>query len=107
VEYVRAPYFSERSGASVLIQEFRLPVAGTQRVRIDLAVAITGAGREIEPPLGAAMPGLIGWEDAAGTLFATPEYVIEGGDGALWHAVVRPAPDTMTEIEVLVGVVNQ
>ncbi|MBO2461450.1 hypothetical protein [Actinomadura violacea] len=107
VEYVSEPYLDERSEAAVLIQEFRLPVPGAQRVGIDLAVAITGAGRESEPPLGAAMPGLVGWEDEAGNLFGTPTYVIEGGDGAIWRAVVRPAPDTMTEIEVLVEAVNR
>ncbi|GAA0547485.1 hypothetical protein [Actinomadura livida] len=107
VEYVSEPYFDERSGTPVLIQEFRLPVPGAQRVRIDLAVAITGAGRETEPPIGAAMPGLVGWEDTTGNLFGTPKYVIEGGDGTIWRAVVRPAPDTMTEIEVLVEAVNR
>jgi hypothetical protein len=76
-------------------------------VSIDLAVAITGAGRETEPPLGAAIPGLVGWEDAAGNMFGTPRYVVEGGDGAIWRAVVRPAPDTMTEIEVLVEAIDR
>jgi hypothetical protein len=103
VEYVRDPYFDERSGAAVLVQPFRLPVAGPQRVRVDLAVALPGTGvRETDPPLGAEMPGLVGWEDASETLFATPTHVIEGGDNAVWHAVVRPAPDTMTEIAIVV-----
>ncbi|WP_157610308.1 hypothetical protein [Spirillospora albida] len=107
VEYVSEPYFAERSDTPVLVQEFRLPVAGAQRVRIDLAVAITGAGRETEPPLGADRPELVGWEDVSGRLFGAPTYVIEGGDGAIWRAIVRPAPDTMTEIEVLVEAVGR
>jgi hypothetical protein len=107
VEHVSEPYFDERSGTPVLIQEFRLPVMGAQRVSIDLAVAITGAGRETEPPLGAAMPELLGWEDAAGNMFGSPNHDLEGGDGAIWRAVVRPAPDTMTEIEVLVEAANR
>ncbi|MGH3387443.1 MAG: hypothetical protein ACRDOO_01030, partial [Actinomadura sp.] len=108
VEYVRDPYYDDRSGVSVLIQEFRLPVAGLQRVRAELAVALTdgSGGREIDPPLGAERPVLVGWESATGDLFTTPTYTIDGGDGSLWRMVVRPAPDTMTEIDVLAEAVQ-
>jgi hypothetical protein len=102
VEYVQDPYYDERSGISVVIQEFRLPVAGSQRVTIDLSVALSGhSGRETDPPVGAAMPDLIGWEAPSGALVNAPTCIIEGGDDSVWHAVVRPAPDTMTEIEIL------
>ncbi|MFE0377544.1 hypothetical protein ACFW1M_18590 [Streptomyces inhibens] len=103
VEYVGDPYWDERSGVAVLVQPFRLPSAGPQRVHARLDVALIGAGnRETDPPLGAEMPGLVGWEDAGGRLSATPTYVIEGGDGVIWQAIVRPAPDTMTEISIAV-----
>lgn len=103
VEYVGEPYWDERLGASVLVQPFRLPVSGSQRVRARLDVALTGAGnRETDPPRGAEMPGLVGWENSGGEISSTPTYVIEGGDGALWRAIVRPAPDTMTEIGIVV-----
>ncbi|GII02752.1 hypothetical protein [Planobispora takensis] len=107
VEYAGDPYYGELSGAPVLIQEFRLPVPGPQQVRVGLAVAVAGpGGRETDPPLGAAMPELIGWEDPDGSLHETPSHVIEGGDGSTWRAIIRPAPDTMTEVDIFTEAVQ-
>ncbi|AZM53471.1 hypothetical protein DMA15_13490 [Streptomyces sp. WAC 01529] len=101
VKYAGATTYEERNGHSVLVQAFTLPAPVLQRVRVDLAVALPGAGnRETDPPAGAAMPGFVGWEDPTGTFHASPTFVIEGGDDAVWRAVVRPAPDTITEITV-------
>lgn len=106
VQYVGDPYYDDRGDTSVLVQEFRLPVPGPQRVHIDLAVTLPGTGgRETDPPIGASMPVLIGWEDATGQLHTSDPQVVEGGD-SVWRAVVQPAPDTMTEIGVKVEVVR-
>ncbi|MEU6549735.1 hypothetical protein ABZ915_05495 [Streptomyces sp. NPDC046915] len=106
VQYVGDPYYDDREDASVLVQEFRLPVPGPQRVRIDLAVTLPGTGgRETDPPIGASMPVLIGWEDETGRLHTSDPQVVEGGD-SIWRAVVRPAPDTMTEIGIKVEAVR-
>jgi hypothetical protein len=106
VQYVGEPYYDERGDDTVIVQEFRLPEAGTQRVRIDLAVTLPGAGgRETDPPVGASSPTLLGWEDEEGRLTPVEAYVIEGGD-SLWRAVVRPAPDTMTEVGIKVEAVQ-
>lgn len=101
VEYVCEPYLDERSGIAVIVQPFRLPVPGRQRVHGDLAVALAGVGRETDPPLAADMPALMGWEDETGTLHAAPSHVIEGGHDSIWCAIVRPAADTMTEITIM------
>ncbi|WP_103545833.1 hypothetical protein [Streptomyces sp. SM1] len=107
VQYVGDPYYDEHEETSVLVQEFRLPVLGTQRVRIDLAVTLSGAGgRETDPPIGASMPTLVGWEDETGRLHDEDPCVVEGGD-ALWRALVQPAPDTMTEIDIKVEAVEE
>ncbi|MGW5336413.1 hypothetical protein [Streptomyces bauhiniae] len=106
VQYVGDPYYDDRSNSTVLIQEFRLPVAVAQRVRIDLAVTLPGTGgREVDPPVGAGMPELIGWENEAGQSYGSGTQVLLGGD-TLWRAVVRPAPDTMTEIGIKVEAVK-
>lgn len=107
VQYVGAPYYEDRGSTSVLVQEFRLPVPGPQRVRSDLAVTLPGTGgREIDPPIGASMPELIGWEDETGRLYTSDPQVVEGGDDSVWRAIVRPAPDTMTEIGIKVEAVK-
>jgi hypothetical protein len=100
VQYVGEPYFDDRNDTSVLVQEFRLPVRVLQRVRIDLAVVLPGIGaQEAEPPSGAPVPQLIGWEDPTGTVHVASPLEVHGGD-AVWRALVRPAPDTMTEIGI-------
>ncbi|MEU1617802.1 hypothetical protein ABZ479_10915 [Streptomyces sp. NPDC005722] len=106
VQYVREPYYDDRGETSLLVQEFRLPVWGPQRVRIDLAVTLPGSGgRETDPPIGASMPVLVGWEDDQGRLHPSEVHVIEGGE-SVWRALVRPAPDTMTEISIKVEAVR-
>ncbi|MEU8650383.1 hypothetical protein [Streptomyces sp. NPDC048737] len=106
VQYLGEPYYDDRGNTSVLVQEFRLPAPGPQRVHIDLAVTLPGAGgRETDPPIGASMPTLVGWEDDAGSLHPSDRLVIEGGD-SVWRALVRPAPDTMTEIGIKVEAVK-
>ncbi|MFF3416621.1 hypothetical protein ACFYW9_18260 [Streptomyces sp. NPDC002698] len=106
VQYVGDPYYDDRGDTSVLVQEFRLPVPGPQRVRIDLAITLPGTGgRETDPPIGASMPMLIGWEDETGRLHTSDPQVVAGGE-AVWRAVVRPAPDTMTEIGIKVEAVR-
>ena len=106
VQYVGEPYYDDRGDSSVLVQEFRLPVPGPQRIRIDLAVTLPGTGgRETDPPIGASMPELAGWEDCDGRLYASEACVVEGGE-AVWRALVRPAPDTMTEIGIKVEAVK-
>ncbi|MEU8873675.1 hypothetical protein AB0D24_21385 [Streptomyces javensis] len=106
VQYVGNPYYEDRDNTSVLVQEFRLPVPGPQRVRIDLAVTLPGSGgRETDPPLGAIMPALVGWEDGEGFLHTSEACVMEGGESVL-RALVRPAPDTMTEIDIKVEAVK-
>ncbi|MDN3269193.1 hypothetical protein [Streptomyces sp. MA15] len=107
VQYVGDPYYEDHGESTLLVQEFRLPVAGPQRVRSDLAVTLPGTGgRETDPPLGATMPVLVGWQDASGRVHDGDPCVVEGSD-ALWRALVRPAPDTMTEIGIKVEAVKE
>ncbi|WP_329554687.1 hypothetical protein [Streptomyces sp. NBC_00696] len=107
VQYLGEPYYQDRGDDELLVQEFRLPVDGPQRVRIDLAVTLPGTGgRETDPPIGASMPVLVGWEDGDGLLHTLDACVIEGGE-AVWRALVRPAPDTMTEIGIKVEAVKE
>ncbi|WP_354639999.1 hypothetical protein [Kitasatospora camelliae] len=106
VQYLGDPYYDDGSDTTVLVQEFMLPVPGRQRVRVDLAVTLSGGGgRESDPPLDAQMPELVGWQDATGRLHTDPSFEIDGSD-VVWRAVVRPAPDTMTEIDIKVEAVK-
>lgn len=107
IEYVGDPYLEEFEGAAVVVQEFRLPVAGPQRVAADLAVALSNdSGLELDPPAGADMPLLIGWRDSAGVLHSGETQLVYGGSGNTWQAVVKPAADTMTNIGLYVEAVE-
>ena len=102
LEYLDEPYFDVRQGHVVLIQAFRAPEPGPQRIRAELAVSLPGSvGRETDPPRNAAQPELFGWEDESGVLNRSTTTMIEGGDH-VWRLIVNPAPDTMTEISLRV-----
>ncbi|WP_227980733.1 hypothetical protein [Nocardia spumae] len=107
IEYVGDPYLEEFEGVAVLVQEFRLPVNGPQRVIADLAVALSNdSGLELDPPAGADMPLLIGWRDSTGALHRGETRVVDGGGEHTWQAVVKPAADTMTNIGLYVEAVE-
>ncbi|CAM5708641.1 hypothetical protein STENM327S_03494 [Streptomyces tendae] len=52
------------------------------------------------------MPALIGWEDGDGSLHASETCVVEGGETPWVPPLVRPAPDTVTEIAIRVEAVH-
>ncbi|MDX3662883.1 hypothetical protein PV646_36765 [Streptomyces sp. ID05-26A] len=102
VQYVAEPYYETRDGHVVLVQEFRLPVPGTQQVSPQLSILLPGNGvRETDPPIGAARPEFFGWESERGLLDRTSDLVVSGGPD-IWRLLVVPAPDTVTEIGVAV-----
>ncbi|WP_154676383.1 hypothetical protein [Amycolatopsis benzoatilytica] len=101
VEYVDAPYYEIRAGHLVLIQAFRISTPGVHRCVAELGVTLAGtSGRETDPPRGADEPEFFGWEGPDGTLHRAPALSLDG-DGKTWRVLVRPAPDTMTEITVV------
>ncbi|MFE2999153.1 hypothetical protein ACFXG4_29615 [Nocardia sp. NPDC059246] len=104
IDYIGTPYLDEYDGMAVVVQEFRLPSPLPQHISAELAVALTAdGGRETEPPAGAAQPDLIGWQDQDGLLRRAQTFTVTGGDGRVWKAIVKPAPDTMTDIKIRVS----
>ncbi|MFF4163465.1 hypothetical protein [Streptomyces sp. NPDC001741] len=106
VQYVGDPYYEDHGTSTLLVQEFRLPVPGRQRVRADLAVSLPGSGgRETDPPIGAAGPELVGWGGNDTEIHRAQIFETEGGE-PLWRVLVLPAPDTVTEISIKVEAVT-
>ncbi|MFD9703753.1 hypothetical protein [Lentzea sp. NPDC059081] len=102
VQYIAEPYYEDRDGQVVLVQEFRLPVPGTQLVAPQLSILLPGNGvRETDPPIGAPQPEFFGWENERGLIDRTNALVVSGGPD-IWRLLVVPAPDTVTEIGVAV-----
>jgi hypothetical protein len=99
IEYLGDPYFAARFDQVVLVQEFRMLDVGVHQVRPELAISLPGAGsRETDPPRNAQQPVFVAWEDEHGILYRNPDTAIGGEQ--VWKAVVRPAPDTVTEISL-------
>jgi hypothetical protein len=89
-------------GEAVLVQRFTLPDAGPCVVHGRPAVALgDGRGVEVEPPLGALIPTVLGWRAGEGPLTSGSSLRTQGGDGTVWSLIVRPAPDTVTEVAVV------
>ncbi|MET7283826.1 hypothetical protein ABZS29_36690 [Kribbella sp. NPDC005582] len=100
VEYVGDPYLDERAGRTVVVQDFRLPEQGEYDVQVETAVLAGPGTRETEPPMGAEVPELLGWERTDGRTVEGPVLRAVGGDGSTWRVLVRPASDTVTELDV-------
>jgi hypothetical protein len=100
IEYVGDPYLDHRGGRMVVVQDFRLPGEGEYDVHVDTAVLAGPGTRETEPPLGADVPEFLGWEGADGRIMNDRVLRAVGGDGSTWRVMVRPASDTVTEIDV-------
>ncbi|MFF8554576.1 hypothetical protein ACF058_17275 [Streptomyces sp. NPDC015501] len=101
VRYLDDPFHDIVDGKTVLVQRFELLDVGDQAVRARLAVALSGAlGREGEPPKGASVPTVLGWRSDTGEVHTVAELHVAGGDGSIWSLLVRPAPDTVTDIAV-------
>ncbi|MCP9974353.1 hypothetical protein [Streptomyces somaliensis] len=103
VLYDGVPEHEVVGGEAVLVQRFTLPDAGPCVVHGRPAVALgDGRGVEAEPPIGASIPTVLGWRAGDGPLQTGTSLHVEGGDGTVWSLIVRPAPDTMTELTITV-----
>jgi hypothetical protein len=100
IEYVGDPYLDHRGGRMIVVQDFRLPGEGEYDVHVDTAVLAGPGTRETEPPLGADVPELLGWERPDGRTVNDRVLRAIGGDGSTWRVMVSPASDTVTEIDV-------
>ncbi|MFE5656722.1 hypothetical protein ACFQ9H_11130 [Streptomyces sp. NPDC056517] len=102
VVYLGDPTHDLLDGQAVIVQRFTLPDHGTQTIHGRPSVVLgEGQGSEGEPPLGASTPTVLGWRSDSGTIIEGCTLSTEGGDGNVWSLVVRPAPDTVTELVVV------
>lgn len=102
VLYDGAPEHDVVDGEAVIVQRFTLPDAGSYVVHGRPAVALgDGRGVETEPPIGASIPTVLGWRAGSGPVTDGSSLHTVGGDGTVWSLIVRPAPDTMTEVTVV------
>jgi hypothetical protein len=95
---VGIPEWIEYDGELLLVQEFALPddMPGAQ-VRAELAVRTADGGREADPPRGAVVPSVVGWRLADGSFDFGSET-----EGAATAVYIRPADDTVVDIDVRV-----
>ncbi|WP_327729516.1 hypothetical protein OG250_27280 [Streptomyces sp. NBC_00487] len=101
VVYDGTPEHDVVDGAAVLVQRFTLPDTGSCVVHGRPVVALgDGRGVETEPPIGASIPTVLGWRAGNGPITPGASLHAVGGDGTVWSLIVRPAPDTMTELTV-------
>jgi hypothetical protein len=110
---VRGPTFADVNSRLVLFRgepctetRFRVrPIDGLPvRVSADVSVAIDGSMVERDPPLGSAIPSVIGWGKVTdleqGRLDEAAEITIPPGDDQLWALVVRNPPSAAVSINL-------
>ncbi|MFE4392777.1 MULTISPECIES: hypothetical protein [Streptomycetaceae] len=103
VRHLDDPFPDIFEGRPVVVQRFQLPDSGPYEVKAVLGVTLGGGGREDSPPEGAAVPEVMGWTSDAGDFATTRTLQAEGGDGKVWSLLVRPAPDTVTQVTLEAG----
>lgn len=93
-------------GASVAA-EFPFTLSGARDLEI---VTISGipsvfidGGREVEPPLGAAMPLVLAWRElSTGRIIPGPELMLTQPVSAKWSVLVSQLPDAAVGIDVMI-----
>ncbi|MFE9963777.1 hypothetical protein ACWD7T_13040 [Streptomyces sp. 900116325] len=99
VRYLDEPLFDSLAGQTVLVQRFQLLDVGVQTVHGRLSIALgDDAGREERTPQGAAVPTVLGWCRGDDEVLHTECLETTGGDDTVWSLLVKPAPDTVTEV---------
>lgn len=91
--------FMFSDGEPVLCQEFSIDHHTAVTVRANLDIAISG-GRErrSDAPTGSAVPQVRGWCRSDGSDFTGQPVLLHPGDGSVWTLLIRPVPDTSTEV---------
>ncbi|WP_222430101.1 hypothetical protein [Rhodococcus rhodochrous] len=101
VIYLGEPFFDFLDGAPVVAQKFRVTSVLPVEVRGEVGVVIPGAkGREVEPPVNALQPEVIGWYREDDHYFSSASTVVVEDGNHTWKVLVRPVPDTVTNIEL-------
>lgn len=94
-----AARWDEYEGRDVLIQSFEATTSVT--VEAETSVQVWGGGsREVEPPLGATVPVLVGWRDAAGRIFPPGPLAVDSREGKQWEAIIVAPPDAVIRIRI-------
>ena len=105
IRYVGEPSIEDRNGYAVVVQRFMVPQHVGAVVRADVSVSIPSVkGREVSPPEGAPQPSVLGWRSDSqqgDVLTLGRSLTLEGGK-TVWSVFVKPAPDTVTSIELSV-----
>lgn len=101
VAYIGEPAIEIRNGEAVVVQRFRVAQHGSYAIRADVGVAIpSNRGKETDPPLNAQQPVILGWDTDDDSAFVGLAGLDMVGGDTIWKVVVRPAPDTVTSIDL-------
>jgi hypothetical protein len=101
VQMVGPPQWEQLDGRDVLVQAF--DVTTSRQLTIDAETSVRvwgGAGKEADPPLGAADPELVAWRDPQGRTHPAGRLAIGADEGGRWAAIVASPADTATRIRV-------
>lgn len=105
VRYLGDPLIEDRNGNAVVVQRFKVSQGGPCVVSADVGVMIPSSkGIETSPPMGAAQPAVLGWraDDGSNDVLTLGRTLRLEGGTAVWCVVVKPAPDSVTSVELSV-----
>ncbi|NMO53842.1 hypothetical protein HH310_21995 [Actinoplanes sp. TBRC 11911] len=96
------PYFEDSEIGLLLVQETVVVGSGHLIARATAGITVADGSREQDPPAGSDEPYVIGWRTGAHEERGDTVNLIDAVAGQRLSVVVRPVPDTITQIDVAV-----
>lgn len=99
---VGTPMLQVHQGHPYLVASVKVPGSEVTRVlSADAFVVLEGGAHEIEPPLGAAVPKIIGWQSSTGDIFVDGKTIeIAPGDETDWYVYATYVPDAVVRFRI-------
>ncbi|MFD0469820.1 hypothetical protein ACFQ0B_16980 [Nonomuraea thailandensis] len=96
-----SPLLQVHEGRPYLVAHIKVPAGDAKRVlSADVEVVVEGGGRESEPPLGAAIPQIMQWQSAGGTVARGRTVTIPAGEESDWYVYATHVPDAVVRFRV-------
>lgn len=96
------PYFEDAEIGLLLVQDAVVQGTGHLTARASVGVMVADGSREQDPPEGAEEPFVIGWRIGSDEERGATVTLTDAEPGQRLSIVVRPVPDTITQVDVAV-----
>jgi hypothetical protein len=95
------PYFEDRNGGLLLVQDVVVHGNGRLVARGTAAITVADGTREQEPPETAGQPIVVGWRIDDRIVDGETIHLPNAFSGQKLSLLIEPVPDTVTEVDAI------